>query len=255
MSTRRSFECFGLVIHGYDWLRTLEHLDEHVRRVVPTWIVTANPEILLAAKREAGYWQTVRQADLRLVDGVGLQLAGRLAGASPKRMTGVALAERLVALAAERGWNVALVGGGGGVADTAAWKLRKRYPTLTIVAEQGGAVDDSGVGDAVNDETVHRLTLQTPDVLLVAFGHPKQEEWIRRNLDALPGVKVAVGIGGTFDYWTGTAAMAPTVIRRIGLEWLWRLIREPRRWRRILDAVVVFPWVFVLDRLRRPKST
>ncbi|MFH1078227.1 MAG: WecB/TagA/CpsF family glycosyltransferase [Patescibacteria group bacterium] len=248
MDDRMTFECFGLVIHGLDWRGTLSRIDEAILHGTKTWIVTANPEIMLAAKRDAGYWQTLRQADLRLVDGFGLKLVGWLSGASPKRMTGVDLSERLVALAEERGWGVALVGAKEGIADKVAWKLRKQHPKLRLVAEQGGAIDKTGAGDVASDEALHRLTMNAPDLLLVAFGHPKQEEWIRRYVDTLPSVKVAVGVGGTFDYWSGTAKPAPAFRRALGLAWLWRLLREPRRWRRILDAVIVFPWTFITDR-------
>jgi len=253
MNSRKTFECFGLVIHGFGLEDTLSHIEDTKTHGGQSWIVTANPEILLYAKRTPSYWQTIRQADLRLVDGTGLQFVGWLSGASPKRLRGADLAEALIRQAAEQGRSVAFVGGDPGVADKAAWAMRQKYPALRVVSEQGGTIDAEGVGDAANEEVLHRLTMNAPDVLFVAFGHPKQEEWIKRHLADLPSVKVAVGVGGTLDFWAGAATPAPKLLRAIGLEWFWRLIREPRRWRRILDAVVVFPLVFLSDRLRQKK--
>lgn len=247
MTGRKTFECFGLVIHGLDWDAVRSRLENATND--QTWIATANPEILLEAKRRPSYWQTLRQADLRLVDGAGLQLVGWLSGASPKRLRGADLAERLVAYAAETGWSVGLVGGSAGVADRAAWTLRVKYPALRVMAEHGGNVDAFGGGDAANDEALHRLTMAAPDALLVAFGHPKQEEWIKRHLAELPSVKVAVGVGGTLDLWAGASKPAPKALRVLGLEWLWRLFHEPKRWLRILNAVIVFPFTYLKDRL------
>lgn len=251
MSFRKTFECFGLVIHGFGLDDAMAYVEDTRTHGGQMWIVTANPEILLYAKRTPSYWQTIRQADLRLVDGAGLQFVGWLSGASPKRLRGADFAEALVRQAAEQGRSVAFVGGSPGVADKAAWSMRQRYPALRVTSEQGGSVDMNGVGDASNEEALHRLTMNAPDVLLVAFGHPKQEEWIKRHLANLPSVKIAVGVGGTLDFWAGTAKPAPKILRVLGLEWFWRLIREPRRWRRILDAVVIFPFTFVMDRIRK----
>ncbi|MCI0479903.1 WecB/TagA/CpsF family glycosyltransferase, partial [Candidatus Uhrbacteria bacterium] len=156
---RRTFECFGLVIHGFDWRDIRSRVVDAAVHGGRTWIVTANPEILLAAKRDPSYWQTLREADLRLVDGIGLKLAGWLAGSLPKRLTGVDLADDLIFLAEVHAWSVALIGGKDGVADAAAWKLRREHPSLRVTAESGGTVDAQGVGDAAADEALHRLIL------------------------------------------------------------------------------------------------
>ncbi|MEO5927382.1 MAG: WecB/TagA/CpsF family glycosyltransferase [Patescibacteria group bacterium] len=251
MQSPSTFECFGLVIHGLDWGKVKERLDQAVGHNERLWIVTANPEILLEAKRNPTYWQTLRQADLRLVDGVGLKLVGWLLGASPSRLTGVDLCDNLLKEAETRGWLVAFLGGEDGEGDKAAWEKRKQYPKLRIITEAGGRVNPDGTGDEANDEAVQRLTMQAPDVLFVANGHPKQEAWIARNADALPSVKLVVGVGGTFNYWAGTSKRPPSMIRSLGLEWLWRLIHEPKRWKRIWNAVVVFPFVVMNDRLRK----
>lgn len=244
---RKTFSCFGLVLHGFSLHEALRRIDTVNADGKQAFVVTANPEILLAAKRNPAYWQTLNQADLRLVDGYGLKLLANLKGARPKRVTGVAFAEALLQTAHERHWKVALLGGAHGVADKAAWDIRQSYPDLQVLAEEGGTVSATGSEDEQTADAKFRLTQYAPDVLLVAFGHPKQEAWIARNLAELPSVKVAVGVGGTFDYWAGTKKRAPVLMQVMGLEWLWRLALEPSRFKRIWNAVVVFPFTAIIS--------
>jgi N-acetylglucosaminyldiphosphoundecaprenol N-acetyl-beta-D-mannosaminyltransferase len=249
---RRTFSCFDLVIHGFGWNKVWEAVLGNLKESRPTWIVTANPEILLAARRDVSYWETVRWADLRLVDGFGLKLAGIASGAWPKRYAGVALAEDLAAKAVERGWTVGLIGGDPGIADKAASALRARYPRLSVVARQGGRVALDGTGNDENQADRDALVAARPDVLLVAFGHPRQERWIAKYRELFPSVRVFVGVGGTFDFWAGAASRAPKPLRAVGMEWLWRLFQAPReRAQRIVDAVWRFPVAWVVWRLAR----
>ncbi len=251
------FNCFGLVIHGYDLDHALSAIRERSSQKKPVTVVTANPEILLAARRDPAYWNVLRAADFRFVDGFGLKIAGWLNGAKPARLTGVTLAEALVQQAAAKGTSVALIGGEEGNADKAAWKLRRSYPELRVFAERGGVITNTGEDDDAGAETRFRLTQFAPEILLVAFGHPKQERWMARYLPDLPSVHVAIGIGGTIDYWAGAKRRAPDGFRKMGLEWLWRLFQEPQRWKRIFDAVIIFPLTVLSDRLlpRRPEET
>jgi N-acetylglucosaminyldiphosphoundecaprenol N-acetyl-beta-D-mannosaminyltransferase len=233
----------------------------------PFWIVTANPEILLEAKRDKAYAEVLKQADARIVDGFGLWLMLKLAGQQTVRLTGVELANNLLQLAVKQQWRVALIGGREGVAEQAAAELKRTHPTLQIATEYGGEVSrNDGVNyvrprvidameNSAGEEARHRLTLFAPQLLLVAFGHPKQERWIARYLADFPSVKVAVGIGGTVDFWAGTAKRAPKLFQRLGIEWLWRLITQPKRIGRILNAVVVFPVAFFIDRLRKQTAS
>src|SRR5436190_1923587 len=152
------------------------------------------------------------------------------------RVTGVALTELIAARAAERGWSMFLLGAAPGVAERAAEALQHKYPGLRVVGCYSGSPrrDEEPVIRA-------RIIAAQPTVLLVAYGHPAQELWIARNQPLLR-VPVAIGVGGVFDYLAGEAPRAPAWMRRIGLEWLYRLIRQPQRWRRILVAVPLFLW-------------
>jgi N-acetylglucosaminyldiphosphoundecaprenol N-acetyl-beta-D-mannosaminyltransferase len=253
MNSHSPINCFGLEIRGLA-SEEIIHEIENQKPNDPYWIVTANPEILLHAKRDPAYAQTLRNADLRMVDSIGLKLLGLLRGKKLTRTTGVDLAEALVARAHETGQSVGFIGGEApNIAAKAYGKMMQKYPGLKGFAESGGIISPSGEGDDANDEARSRLTLQAPDILLVAFGHPKQERWIERYLSEFPSLKAVVGVGGTFDYWGGAVKRAPTWIRAIGFEWLYRLIKEPKRWKRIWDAVVVFPIEAIIDLLKKKR--
>jgi N-acetylglucosaminyldiphosphoundecaprenol N-acetyl-beta-D-mannosaminyltransferase len=194
-------------------------------------VVTVNPEFVMAARRDPVFAGVLEQADLATADGVGIVLAGRVLGVPVgSRVTGVDLTEGLAALRHPEA-RLFLLGAGPGVAAEAGDRLRERYPGVEIVGTLSGSPDDAAFGE------IERLLDATqPTVLLVAFGHPRQDLWIARHRDALArhGILVAIGVGGTFDYLSGRVPRAPRWLRRVGLEWLYRLARQPWRWRRQL---------------------
>ncbi|MBD3251518.1 WecB/TagA/CpsF family glycosyltransferase [Candidatus Uhrbacteria bacterium] len=248
MNSHTQINIFGLPIEGVDEQRVIERIERH-QGSYPYWIVTTNPEILLYAYRHPDYEQTLAKADLRTVDSVGLKLIGALRRTSLHRLTGVDLAEDLVKWAHQKQYRVGILGGGALKSATPALrKLQDRYPGLQGLAEDGGHVSTEGDGDDATEEAWHRLTIDGPEVLLVAFGHPKQERWIEKHLEDMPSVKVVVGVGGTLDYWSEHLPRPPKWIRNLGLEWLYRLLTQPRRWKRILNAVIVFPLVYLTSK-------
>ena len=202
-------------------------------------ITTPNPEMLVMATRDERVRDALRAADLAIADGIGLLMMAHLKGKKiPQRITGVDFMQDIIGLAAAKGKRVFFLGAGDGVARQAADVMKRKHPELIIAgAESGGSLPhiDAGV--------MARIRESLPDVLFVAFGHGKQEKWIVDALPNLPAVRVAMGVGGSFDFIAGRVKRAPKVIRMVGLEWLWRLIREPWRLRRIWTAVVVFPWL------------
>jgi N-acetylglucosaminyldiphosphoundecaprenol N-acetyl-beta-D-mannosaminyltransferase len=193
-------------------------------------VVTVNPEFVMQARRDRQFRAVLNRADLATPDGVGIVAAARLLGRPlGGRTTGVALAEQLAALAAREGYRVFLLGAQPGVAAEAGRIWAGRYPGLQIAGAYPGSP-----APAERDEIVARITAAEADILMVAFGAPAQDCWIARNAAALPTVRLALGVGGVFDYLTGRVPLAPAPIRRIGLEWLYRLYRQPWRWRRML---------------------
>ena len=143
-----------------------------------------------------------------------------------------------------------LLGGIEGVADATAAVLKKYFPMLKVVGAESGGVASTDGGQTDDGHLIARINHAQPLLLFVAFGHPKQEKWIFKHLDQLPSVKVAIGVGGSFDFISGNVSRAPEVLRSLGLEWLYRLIKEPWRWKRIYTAVVVFPFLVLKQKVK-----
>lgn len=199
-------------------------------------VMTPNNEMLAEAAHNEEFRKLLNTTDLNIPDSTGLLWMARLTGQRlPERVTGVDSATALCASLSEES-PVFLLGAQPGIAEAAAETLLRRNPHLTVVGCFAGSPREE---DATT--IVKMIRAAAPHLLLVAFGAPAQDLWIARYLKELPSVRVAMGIGGTFDFLAGKAARAPAWMRSLGIEWLWRLIREPRRIGRIWRAVVVFP--------------
>jgi N-acetylglucosaminyldiphosphoundecaprenol N-acetyl-beta-D-mannosaminyltransferase len=155
----------------------------------------------------------------------------------PERLSGADIILDICQILSENDYSLYILGGEDNTPVTARFALEKLFPDLIISGIKGGFNKDS----IANDFLVEAVNKARPDVLFVALGHPYQEKWIFHNLDKLPSVKIAIGIGGSLDFLGGKRKRAPEWLRRINLEWLYRLIQEPRRYQRIKRAVHDFP--------------
>ena len=207
-------------------------------------ICTVNPEFVVDAQTNPEFAAALARADLRVPDGVGIILAARLLGTVlHERVTGSDGIYHICAHAAAHGHSVFFLGAGPGVAEEVAARMHARLPSLRMAGY--------AMGDPTSEEwpvIVDALTAVAPDILFVAFGHPKQDLWIDRHRAELPA-RVAMGVGGAFDFVAGVTRRAPRWVQRLGLEWLHRLLREPWRWRRMLK-LPVFVALVVQDRVR-----
>lgn len=217
-------------------------------------VFTPNPEILLLARTDTDYADVLRSADLALADGTGVAIVGWLKrGRVVRRWPGVDLGAMLLRLAAQRGATAAFVGGTTEVADRAAERWRSALPGLELRTFAAGLeFDDAGTARPEEDDArlVESIAAARPAILLVALGAPKQERWIARHADDFPTVRIMAGVGGSLDMWAEHLPRAPETFRRFGLEWAWRLFLEPRRWRRVVRATIVFPAYALFDRAR-----
>jgi N-acetylglucosaminyldiphosphoundecaprenol N-acetyl-beta-D-mannosaminyltransferase len=238
--TRARVNILGVAIDQVDFAQTLAQLERWLAGP-PTstrQICTVNPEFVMDARRDPAFAAVLRRADLCVPDGIGILWAAQLLGTPLReRVTGSDGIYLLSERAALHGWRVYYLGAASGVAEQTAAILQARYPGLRVVGSYSGSPADAD-WPAIRQ----RLHQAQPDLLFVAYGHPRQDFWIDRHRHELP-VRVAMGVGGAFDFVSGVSVRAPRWLQRLGLEWLHRLVREPWRWRRMIKLPLFFGWV------------
>ena len=193
------------------------------------YAVTPNPEIVLACRKNRKLASAVRAADMVLADGIGVIYASHILRPSIRnRSPGIDVAAALMARMSEWGEKVFLLGAKTGVAELAGERLEERYPGLVICGVNDGYFEEED-----NELVLEKINAQSPDLVLVCLGAPKQEIWMKNNAELL-NAGLMIGLGGTLDGIAGTVRRAPKWMQKLQLEWLYRLIREPRRFRRML---------------------
>ncbi|OLC20685.1 MAG: hypothetical protein AUH33_03180 [Chloroflexi bacterium 13_1_40CM_68_21] len=218
----------GIGFDRLDLADATEYVVERHARGERTFVVTANPEFVMLARRDRQLGALAHSANLVVADGTGVLVASRLLGDPlPARVPGRLLVPAILGRLSGLGASVFLLGAGPGVAERAASELSRRIPAVRIAGAYAGTP-----APAEDDVIRERIRAADARVLLVAYGMPAQERWIARNLPQLPSVRVAIGVGGVFDQLAGRVRLPPAMIHALGFEWLWRLAFEPRRWRR-----------------------
>lgn len=204
-------------------------------------IVTPNPEMAVLAARDPGFKKILHTSSLALADGFGLRLAAWWEGKEiPETITGVDFGLALAQIAEQKNCSVYFLGAGEGTAEKAAQNIQRVYRNLRFAgasAERIRWINGKWEEDA---DLTERIAATEPDILFVALGHGKQERWIKDHLPHLPTVRIAIGVGGALDYYSGKKKRAPGFFRALHLEWLWRLFTEPWRAWRIFEATFVF---------------
>lgn len=223
--------------------KILEYILQGLGKLMdPYYIVTPNPEILVFASKHPDFKAILNNARLALCDGIGIISAGKILGKPfKKRVTGVDLMEHLCKEVSKQPITVGFLGGGPGIAEKTAECLVRKYPELQVVfAASEWKYNSYNAYNFYND-------YKKIDLLFVAFGFPKQEEWMATHIGKVP-VKVMMAVGGSLDYVSGTVSRAPRFLQGKGLEWLFRLIVQPWRWKRQL-ALIEFVWLVLKERM------
>lgn len=204
-------------------------------------VATVGPEFLVTAQENPEFFKALNEFDLALPEGTGLRVFNLV----NNRVPGVDLVTRLCKVALENNWKIGFLGAESGVGLAAAEKLKNRFKELNVI----WAIDGSEA-DRLLEQPKLLTNYPKVDLLLVAFGHPKQELFLRYVREkGLRGFKVGIGVGGSLDYLSETKSRFPRVLAPIGLEWLGRLIDKPSHIKRIWRATVVFAWLFIRSRL------
>ncbi len=216
----------------------------------PFTIFTPNAEIVMQSVRTPALRSLLNSADLLLPDGAGVVLGAKILGTPLKeKVSGIDVAKGLLTRGRKQKLRFFLFGGKPGVAEQAAIHMLSDYPGIQIVGTRNGYFDP-----ADTPAIVEQINRSRADIAFVCLGAPKQEQWIMENRDVL-ACGAALGLGGSLDVFAGTGRLAPEWMRRAGLEWLFRLVREPRRWRRMLDLPRFVLLTFKVKWAGRQKKT
>lgn len=225
-------EILGIKIDDLTRDEVLEKVEEFLDGDKQRYIVLPNSEVVVRANRDRYLREIINNSDLSLSDGRGLFFATKILGQPIKeQIPGVELIEEL----SKRHPKIFLFGGRKDIVQKAAGNL-------------GPNIIDFIDGYQETDRVIERINQIQPRILFVGLGVPKQEKWIADNLIKLPSVRLAIGVGGAFDFISGRIKRAPKALRKAGLEWSWRFLLEPWRAKRIFKAVIVFPWLVIHNR-------
>lgn len=240
------------------------------------YICTPNPEFLLEAENNPKFQEILNKSDLNIADGIGILWASKFQKITeknhnnfpifgkwltslsavifqpkyiktelPERVTGADLMQKICQESAKQNLKIFLLGAAEGVAEKVKTILEKNYPKIKIVGTYAGTSRPS-----MDEEITKKINATDAQIIFIAYGAPAQELWISRNLKKLHTIKLAMGIGGTFDYIAGIRKRAPKAFQKLGAEWLYRLIQQPSRAKRIYNATVKFPVKILKKRLR-----
>ena len=239
-----SVEILGVRVDDATYGDLLGEVDAFVASGEPHQVITVNAEMLVAARHDRELARALADSDLNVADSVGVMLAARLLGKPmQERVTGSDGIHHLAAHCALNGYGLYLLGAAPGVAELVAERLSAANPGLTIAGTYAGSPSARE-----EEDIIERISAADPDLLFVAYGVPAEEKWIARNRLRL-GVPLMVGVGGAFDFVAGVTKRAPGWMRRCGLGWLHRLVREPWRWRRQL-ALPMFLMLVLKQKLQ-----
>lgn len=228
---------FGVKIFNINLQDTTKLLNAYLKGNKLNKIYTPNTEIVMAAKNDSQIKEILNRGDLLIPDGIGLVYGSRIKGKPLKeRVTGYDISIKLLETANQNKYSLFLLGGEVGIAKMAAEKISKEYPNIEILGYHHGYFKGSHLGiqdSREENEIIHEINMKNPDIIFVGLGFPRQEIWIDRNAHRL-NARIAIGNGGVMDILAGKSKRAPEIYQKLGLEWLYRLLKEPSRIKRQL---------------------
>jgi len=202
-------------------------------------IITINPEMIMNAQKNAEFMSIIKSSDMNIPDGVGVKIALKLKKINQDNIRGVDFARSLIKLAAENNYKIGFFGAKEEVIQKVKENFLNKYPNLNIVYLRNGYFSD-------DTEIIDEITSASPQILLVGLGSPKQEEIISKLKNKLKGC-VMIGVGGSFDVFSGMVKESPVIFQKLGLEWLYRTVKEPKRLKRIFPVLPIFLIKCIID--------
>ncbi len=225
----KKIDILGVLVDHVDICGALSCLMDFLNEDKGHAVFTPNSEIIMVAHKDAEFCKTLNSGDLIVADGIGVVYASKILKAPlPERVAGFDLASKLIESVSDGSRSLYFFGGKPGVAELAIKNLTAQYPKLSVCGFSDGYFDTEKEKLIIED-----IKTKKPDILLVCLGAPKQEKWIATHKDEL-GAKILLGVGGSLDVWAGTVERAPEKYQKAGLEWFYRLMKQPSRFFRML---------------------
>lgn len=223
---------FDIDLMGFE--EALQRVHTALKESKGMQIVTINPEMIAAGRKNHDFGRIINEADLVIPDGIGVKLALKIKGINQENIPGVEFSKKLISICALEGYTIGLLGAREEIVQKAADNLHQDFKNLNITYIRNGYFSQD------EEEIIAKeLQAMSPNVVFVALGAPKQEFMIAKLRKYLP-TAIFIGVGGSFDVWSGVVKRAPEAWRKLGLEWLYRTIKEPSRFKRIFPALPLF---------------
>ncbi len=223
----KTFELQGFNINSFDFDEAVDFACQHSGQVV-----TINPEMIELAKKNPELTNSIKEAELIIPDGIGIEIGLRILGHKVKRIAGIEFARKMIDEFSKNNKSIALIGAKPEIITETVKNLQKEVENINLSYVQDGYFIDE-------EKITNNLTELQPDLVLVALGSPKQEILIHKLKKTLPK-SLMIGVGGSFDVWAGYVERAPEIYQKLGLEWLYRTIKEPSRFKRIFPTLPLF---------------
>ncbi len=243
----KNIDVLGVQINCFNRNQLIQSVEDALISNTKIKIATINNEIANYAHTHSDYRKIINEFDIKLADSVGVATAARLLGREKiERIQGANFVFDLCRIAQKNNKSIYFLGGRSGVGEKSRDELKKIYPDLKIAGWYDGAI----ISQEKNPEITKLINGSGAEIVFVCLGAPKQEKWIANNI-ADVGANIFIGLGGTLDFISKTLPRAPKVAQSLGLEWLYRLVIEPRRYKRIFSAVIIFPFRVVGQGVKR----
>lgn len=209
-------------------------IDEAIKyaNTISGQVITINPEMIENASQNPDFAEIINSAELVIPDGIGVEIGLKILGYNVRRIAGIEFSHRMIEECAKNSQSVALVGAKPQIVEKAKENLEKEISGLYITYAHDGYFSN-------DEEIINELEIRQPRLVLCALGSPKQEEFIIKAKQVLPNA-LFVGVGGSFDVWSGVVERAPEIYQKLGLEWLYRTVKEPKRFKRIFPTLPLF---------------
>ncbi len=241
---RKKESILGFDVDLFNFDDAVQFVHQYLKENKGMQIVTINPEMIANGRKNDDFGRIINEADLVIPDGVGIKLALKVKGVNQENIPGIEFSKKLIGLCELEGYSIGMLGAKEDVIQKAASNLREEHPSLNITYIRNGYFNDSE--ENIIKEEIKAIS---PKIVFVALGSPKQEFFISKLKTEMPE-SIFIGVGGSFDVWSGMVKRAPEVYQKLGLEWFYRTVKEPARFKRIFPTLPLFLIQVIIEALK-----